>query len=115
VVADHQSRLNLEAGDWKLRLDYFQQIASLWNPQIDLFAAVWNRQLDKFISWQPQPDAMAVDAFTLDWGKLRGYAFPPFKLIHRCFLKIWRDQADALLLMPVWPAQPWWPTIIKFY
>jgi hypothetical protein len=113
VVADHQSRLNLETGDWKLRPDYFQQIASLWNPQIDLFSAAWNRQLDKFISWQPQLDAMAVDAFTMDWGKLRGYAFPHFKLIHRCLLKIWRDQADALLLTPVWPAQPWWPTIMK--
>ena len=56
---------------------------------------------------------MAVYAFTLDWGNWRGYAFPPFKLIHRCLLKIWKDQADVLLLTPVWPAQPWWPTIME--
>jgi hypothetical protein len=28
VVADHQSRLNLEAGDWKLRSESFQRISS---------------------------------------------------------------------------------------
>ncbi len=101
VVADHQSRLNLEAGDWKLRSESFQRISSWWSPQINLFVAAWNRQLDRFISWQPQPDAMAVDAFTLDWGNLRCYAFPPFNLIHKCLLKIWRDQAVVLLLTPV--------------
>ena len=112
-ISFHKFSQNLEAGDWKLRPESFKQMLSWWSLQIDLFAAAWNRQLDRFISWQLQPDAMAVDSFTLDWGNWRCYAFPPFKLIHRCLLKIWKDQADVLLQTPVWPAQPWWPTIIE--
>jgi hypothetical protein len=44
---------------------------------VDLFASAWNRQLDFFVSWKPQPEAMAVDAFSINWIILKGYAFPP--------------------------------------
>jgi hypothetical protein len=55
----------------------FQKIWALWEPKVDLFASAWNRQLDFFVSWKPQPEAMAVDAFSINWIILKGYAFPP--------------------------------------
>ena len=39
--------------------------------------------LCKNVSWRPDPDAMAVDVFTLDWSKFRAFCFPSFSLISR--------------------------------
>ncbi len=41
-------------------------------------------QLPKFASWKPDPVAPYTDAFSIDWSKIQGYAFPPFALIGRC-------------------------------
>ena len=42
---------------------------------VDLFASRVNAQLKSYVSWRPDPDAMAVDAFTLDWSKFRAFVF----------------------------------------
>ena len=34
-------------------------------PCRDLFASRLNKQLDRYVSWHPDPDAKAVDAFSL--------------------------------------------------
>ncbi|KZS13077.1 Uncharacterized protein APZ42_021816 [Daphnia magna] len=112
-LADRQSRMQHETSDWKLQESTFQQNMALWDRKIDLFAANWNRQLDLFVSWKPQPEATAVDAFTLSWNELPGYAFPPFNLIFKCLSKIRKDKAELVLVAPVWQAQPWWPTIME--
>nr|CAH7732012.1 unnamed protein product [Callosobruchus chinensis] len=49
----------------------------LGNPEIDLFASYQNKKCKNFFSWHPDPENMAVDAFTLDWSKTYYYAFPP--------------------------------------
>ena len=112
VLADRLSRMRLDASDWKLNPDLFRRLQSLWSPQVDLFASRWNRQLDQFVSWHHQPEAMAVDAFSLNWGLFLGYAFPPFGLIQRCLNKIRKDRAEMILVAPVWPAQPWYPVLM---
>ena len=58
----------------------FRQLQAIWDPQVDKFAAKWNRQLDRFASWQHQPKAMAVDAFSLKCSLFLGYASPPIFL-----------------------------------
>jgi hypothetical protein len=108
VLADQQSRMRNESSDWKLQESTFQRIRALWEPEIDLFASTWNRQLERFVSWKPQPEAMAVDAFSLSWTNRRGYAFPPFNMIARCLTKIMKEEAELILVAPVWQAQPWW-------
>ena len=35
----------------------------------------------QYISWKPDPQAYAVDAFTQNWADMKFYAFPPFSLI----------------------------------
>jgi hypothetical protein len=113
ALADRQSRMRNESSDWKLQKSTFQLIRALWEPKTDLFPSSWNRQLDRFVSWKPQPEAMAVDAFSLSWTNLEGYAFPPFNMIAKCLTKIMKERADLILVAPVWQAQPWWPTIME--
>ena len=40
---------------------------------VDLFASRVNAQLKSYVSWRPDPDVMALDAFTLGWSKFRGF------------------------------------------
>ena len=112
-VADLESRSNLDASDWMLLSIRFKALQAIWPADIDLFAAAWNRQLPKFVSWIPQPNATAVNAFSLNWSNLKAYAFPPFALIPRCLLKIKRERANLILVCPLWPSQPWWPLLLE--
>ncbi|KAI9551258.1 reverse transcriptase [Daphnia sinensis] len=105
MVADYQSRVFLDRSDWKLSEVSFRQINSRWKMEVDLFAAAWSSQLVKFASWQPQPGAWAVNAFTFSWKNLRAYAFPPFNLILRCISKVRKELADLVLVTPYWPSQ----------
>lgn len=78
-------------------------------PEIDLFASRNNSKCKTFVSWRRDPDAFAVDAFTLSWTDLRFYAFPPFSLILKVLQKILADGATGVLVVPLWKTQPWFP------
>lgn len=113
MVADYQSRVFLDQSDWKLSAISFHQINSRWKMEVDLFVAAWSSQLVKFASWQPQPGAWAVNAFTFSWKNLWAYAFPPFSLILRCISKVKRELADLVLVTPYWPSQVWFPLALE--
>ena len=53
-----------------------------------------------------------VDALTLTWTEHGFYAFPPFSLIPRCLQKISFDQAEGILIAPLWPTQPWFAKLL---
>jgi hypothetical protein len=59
----------------------FASIQALSSSEVDVFASRWNAQLTKFIFWRPQPQAMLVNAFVINWKDLAGYVFPSFALI----------------------------------
>lgn len=59
------------------------------------------------------PEAWAIDAFTLDWGNLKFYAFPPFVLILRVIQKIIDSEAEGLVVVPRWTSQPWYPVFLS--
>jgi hypothetical protein len=82
VEADRESRVFLDSSDWKLNPSIFNCLYQTWGPlTIDLFASrLITFQLGQFVSWRPDPLATCIDAFTLDWAKFRGYAFPLFAL-----------------------------------
>ena len=50
-------------------------------PDIDLFASRINHQFPKYVSYRPDQEAFAIDAFSLDWSNFNFYAFPPFSVI----------------------------------
>ena len=66
IEAEFESRVDRHEIEWRLDERFFLSIV---------------RKLG--VSWRPDPDAMAVDVFTLDWSKFRAFCFPPFSLISR--------------------------------
>ena len=112
VEADRMSRKFNDNIEWMLDRAMFKSIVGRYGlPEVDLFATRLNAQLPKYISWMPDPNAWAVDAFTVDWGTLNFYAFPPFNIIPRCLQKIKVDNAQGLLVVPNWPTQAWFPIL----
>ena len=110
--ADHMSRQFNDRTEWMLNKHMFQQITHHFgHPDIDLFASRLNKQVDRYVSWRCEPEAEAVDAFSIDWKSLNFYAFPPFCLISKCLQKIKCDDARGLLVVPNWPTQPWFPLL----
>ena len=90
------------------------QIQTLWvTSEIDLFATRANRQLAMFALWKPDPEATYIDAFTFYWSQHKFYCFPPFSLISRCLRKVEVDQAEGILIAPIWPTQVWWPQMLR--
>ena len=113
IEADFLSRLNQDPSDWMLDKLIFAHILDLFGVEIDLFAATWNRQLPKFVSWKPQPEAFAVNAFTFSWKGLSAYAFPPFNIISLCLEKVRKERAEIVLVTPLWQGQHWFPTALE--
>ena len=83
------------------------------SPEIDLFASRLNKQYAKYSSWRPDPEALFVDAFSVNWNNLFFYAFPPFSLIGRCLEKIHANQAEGILIVPQWMSQSWYPKLLR--
>ena len=55
--------------DWRLCPVVFGRINGLLGPlQVDLFASRLTHQLPNYVSWHPDPGAIACDAFAQDWS-----------------------------------------------
>lgn len=61
----------------------------------------------------PRPHCSALNVFIINWKVLQWYAFPPFSLILRLTVKVKRDQADLILIVPPWPSQAWFPILLQ--
>jgi len=64
-------------------------------------------------SWRPEPLAEAMDAFQHDWGPLKGFANPPWCLIDRVLSQARCQQAQLVLVAPVWRGQTWYPVLLE--
>lgn len=42
ILADRLSRMRPDVSDWMLDQSVFRQLQTIWDPQVDLFAANWN-------------------------------------------------------------------------
>ncbi|XP_066600551.1 uncharacterized protein [Prorops nasuta] len=110
VEADTASRANNVDTEWELANWAFDKITDKFGKvEIDLFASSLNRKCDRYCSWHPESEAYCIDAFTIDWSAWKFFAFPPMALILKCLQKIKNDQAEGILIAPVWPSQPWYP------
>ena len=56
------------------------------------------------IAYQPDPEAEAINTFTISWRPYLFYAFPPFSIVLQ---KIREEESTCLVVVPKWPAQPW--------
>ncbi|XP_065174623.1 uncharacterized protein LOC135804633 [Sycon ciliatum] len=118
--ADHPSRGSLsESGDWRLDPALFRRIqrAAPWTLVLDLFASRLNTQLPAFYAWRPDPEALALDAFSQNWSLPHQdavYAFPPFCLLDRVLHRVASLHTCRMILVaPVWDTQPWYATLLQ--
>lgn len=109
-VADAESRRCHPDIEWELELSAYERVKSKFGcPHIDLFASRINKKCDRYVSWQKDPDAFTINAFTLDWSPYFFYAFPPFSIVLKTLRKIISDKAKGIIVVPLWPTQPWYP------
>ena len=82
------------------------RIFALWGrPFVDLFATRQNRRLPQFVS--------PTDALSMDWSGLDVYLFPPFTLLLTVLCKIHVSPGRFLGVASNWPAQPWFPVLLR--
>ena len=110
VDADKESRKAETRTEWKLNSKIFltgiQKLG--FYPNIDLFASRINTQLPRFVAFRPDPEAEAIDAFSLAWTDHKFYAFPPFICVDRVLQKIINAKATGIVVVPDWPNQVWY-------
>lgn len=107
--ADLESRKLEPETEYSLAIESFERIVERFgSPEIDIFASRTNCKCRKYISWKKDPGAWAIDAFTVKWDFFF-YAFPPFSIILRTLRKIRTEKCEGILVVPYWPAQPWFP------
>ena len=113
VTADKESRVMKDRTDWMLCPKIFHKINQKLGPlQVDLFASRLTTQLPHYASWRPDPEAMACDAFSLDWSQMKGYANPPWNLIGKVLSQVQSQQTSLVIVTPLWKSQPWYPVLL---
>ena len=114
-AADAPSRKVNEDIEWQISENVFQEICNIWGtPSIDLFASRTSHKVPLYCSWKRDPKAAFIDAFSLPWNTFElPYMFPPFSTIARCLQKLQQDQAEAIMIVPLWPQQPWFPNMLR--
>ena len=112
--ADSLSREFDDSTEWMLNKSLFNAIVKEFGlPDIDMFASRLNKQVHNFVSWKPDPDAMAIDAFSIKWPEKLIYAFPPFSIIGRVVQKVHLDKAEVVLVAPIWITQNWYTAVLQ--
>ena len=117
IEAEFQSRVDRHEIEWRLDERVFQSIVrKLGGCDVDLFASRVNAQLKSYVSWRPDPDAMAVDAFTLDWSKFSSaFCFPPFSLISRVLQTFELCLAECVIVVPFRTTQVWFTKLLNYW
>ena len=114
VETDTQSRKFNDYTEWMLNKNIFTKLTDIWKmPERDLFASRLNCQFKPFVSWHPDPEAVAIDAFTFNWGNGLKYIFPPFSMIQRTLKKLAKDQGEAIMVVPHWTTACWYPQMLQ--
>jgi hypothetical protein len=117
VEADGLSRHAWAELEWKLHPDLVARLQGIWHCTIvrDLFASRHNAQVPLYFSWQHDFEAAGIDSLSYKWDwPETTYAYPPIFLINRVLQKILTDEThDLLLILPLWPRQSWWPTLMS--
>ena len=114
VLADQASRQFNDTTEWMLDKSVFCKLTEIWGePQLDIFASRLNTQCKNYISWKPDPGALFIDAFTINWSHSKNYLSPPFTLVNRCLQKIALEGVKAIIVVPLWPNQTWFSLLMQ--
>ena len=114
TIADRLSR-RVDMTDWTLKPAAFQRLEQRWGPHtIDRFASSANRLCHRFDARQWDLGVETVDTLSRLWSSQdNNFVNAPFALIPIILAHIRRSRATATLVAPVWPAQPWFRTLLR--
>ena len=113
AVADWESR-RIDWHDWEVEKGWFQRLSARWGEHtVDRFADSNNAKVPRFNASAWCPGAEAVNAFTQDWHGENNWAVPPATLVFRVLALVREQEAEATVVLPKWPAQPWWPLLMQ--
>ena len=103
--------LNLE---WSLKEKFFEKIVGNFGPvTIDLFASRVNCKVNRYYSYNLEPEAIGIDAFSYCWSNEIFYAFPPFAIISKVLSKIEAEMATGVLIVPLFTTQSWFTRLLR--
>ena len=103
VEADFESRV-----EWRLDPNIFHPIsAQLGSSEIDLFASRANVKPEKYVSWNPEQETWAVDAFSLNLSEFKSFSSSHFSLLPRALQKLEWFEGDCVWIAPLWRTQAW--------
>jgi ribonuclease HI len=99
--ADSLSRLG-EAREYFLKEEIYRVVTAAlsFEPEIDAFAST---------PYLPSGTAMEYpgDALRTSWSGRRLLLHPPVHLLTKTIAKAYSEEAEAILIVPQWPGQPW--------
>jgi hypothetical protein len=110
LLADHLSRVR-DPSDWKLNPHFFRMIQVHFNLvfSVDRMATSLNKQCKRFNSFLYDKGQEGVDCFSQDWSGECNWVNPDFSQIGRVLAYIRKSNCLAVVVLPMWPAQAWWP------
>ena len=113
--AGYLSRL-VDHDGWMVNSHIFQWIVQ--GPHTtDRFATHYNRQLPEGSTADSGTQTLinllflAVDVFTCSWSGKNNRLCPPIYLIPRVLRHAANSKAVAILVVPEWPSNPYWPML----
>ena len=60
-----------------------------------------------------EPDSVGTDAFSFSWQCEFFYAFPPLSIIHTVLREIENEQAEGIIIFPLFKIQPWFTRLLR--
>lgn len=111
--ADRWSRWK-DRSAWQLQPGVAFQLQALFGRcTLDSFACRATALLPRYCSAGPDPGCLQRDAFTMSWTNEHVWLNPPWELLQRVIYKLRADKARGILIVPAWPAQSWWPSLLE--
>ena len=114
TLADFRSRTFDDSTEWSIPDHLFDSITNVFgSPTVDMFASRINYKVSRYVSWQPDPNSWAIDAFSFNWPSQLIYCFPPLSVIWQMASKIQREKLEAIVIVPLWPTQSWFAYLLR--
>ena len=111
AYADSLSKVSVNQ-EWFVNDEIFRYFDQCWGPYtFDRFANNLNAKCELFTSLYDCPNTSGLDAFAYDWSNHNNWLVPPPHLIARTLAHLKRCCAHGTLVVPRWPAAPFWPLL----
>ena len=102
-IADFESRKIKENLEWSIHNHRFSHITNYFQCSftINLFASRVNKKVSRYYAFYVKPDSVGTDVFSFSWQSEFFYTFPPFSIIHTVLRKIENEQAEGIIILPL--------------